>query len=56
MFEKYRARFIFDAILKRHDINQAYKMVGPEDSWYNTITTVHNSLAKIRNCPTRSGN
>lgn len=48
MFEKYRARFIFDAILKRHDINQAYKMVGPEDSWYNTITTVHNSLAKIR--------
>jgi esterase/lipase len=51
MFEKYRARFIFDAILKRHDINQAYKMVGPEDSWYNTITTVHNSLAKIRELP-----
>ena len=51
MFEKYRARFIFDAILKRHDINQAYKMVGPEDSWYNTITTVHNSLAKVRELP-----
>ena len=47
MFEKIKARFIFDALLKRHDINEAYKMVGPEDSWYDTITTVHNSLAEI---------
>ena len=51
MFEKIKARFIFDALLKRHDINEAYKMVGPEDSWYDTITTVHNSLAEIRKLP-----
>lgn len=51
MFENIKARFIFDALLKRHDINQAYKMVGPEDSWYDTITTVHNSLAEIRKLP-----
>ena len=51
MFERIKARFIFDALLKRHDINEAYKMVGPEDSWYDTITTVHNSLAEIRKLP-----
>lgn len=38
-------------ILKRPDINKAYAMVGPEDSWYDTITTVHNSLAEIRKLP-----
>lgn len=47
MFEKFKARVIFDKVLKRHDIMEAYKMVGPEDSWYKTITTVHNSLAEI---------
>lgn len=26
-------------------------MVGPEDSWYDTITTVHNSLAEIQKLP-----
>lgn len=51
MFEKIKARFIFDSLMKRHDINQAYKMVGPEDSWYDTITTVHNSLAEIQKLP-----
>lgn len=51
MFEKMKARFIFDSLMKRHDINQAYKMVGPEDSWYDTITTVHNSLAEISKLP-----
>lgn len=30
---------------------KAYKMVGPEDSWYDTITTVHNSLAQIQKLP-----
>ena len=55
MFERIKARFIFDALMKRHDINQAYKMVGPEDSWYDTITTVHNSLAEIRKLPMRNG-
>ena len=51
MFEKLKANFIFHILLKRHNIEKAYKMFGPEDSWYDTITTVHNSLAKIRQLP-----
>ncbi len=51
MFEKLKAKILFEKLLKRHDINQAYKMVGPEDSWYDTITTVHNSLAQIQKLP-----
>ena len=51
MFERIKANVIFEKLLSRHDIDQAYKMVGPEDSWYDTITTVHNSLAEIRKLP-----
>ena len=51
MFERVKAHFLFDGLLKRHDISQAYKMVGPEDSWYDTITTVHRSLADIQSLP-----
>ena len=51
MFEKIKAKVLFEVLLKRHDINEAYKMVGPEDSWYQTITTVHNSLAEIQKLP-----
>lgn len=51
MFEKLKANILFDRLLKRHDIDRAYKMVGPEDSWYDTITTVHRSLAKIQRLP-----
>lgn len=51
MFEKLKANVIFNHFLKRHDIDKAYAMVGPEDSWYDTITTVHNSLADIRKLP-----
>ena len=51
MFEKFKARVIFEQLMKRPDINKAYKMVGPEDSWYDTITTVHNSLAQIQKLP-----
>ena len=51
MFEDIKARFIFEKLFRRPDIMQAYKMVGPEDSWYDTITTVHNSLAEIRKLP-----
>lgn len=51
MFEKIKARVIFNRLLKRPDITKAYKMVGPEDSWFDTITTVHNSLAEIRKLP-----
>ena len=51
MFEKIKANLLFEKLFQRHDIDQAYKMVGPEDSWYDTITTVHRSLDKIRKLP-----
>ncbi len=51
MFEKLKANILFHQLLKRPDIEKAYKMVGPEDSWYDTISTVHNSLAQIRKMP-----
>ncbi len=51
MFNKLKANILFHQLLKRPDIEKAYKMVGPEDSWYDTITKVHNSLAGIRKLP-----
>lgn len=51
MFEIIKANLMFHQLLKRHDIDKAYAMVGPEDSWYDTITTVHRSLAEIRKLP-----
>ena len=51
MLEKLKARILFRKFLKRPDIRKAYKMVKPKDSWYNTITTVHRSLAQIRELP-----
>ena len=51
MFEKLKADILFHRLLRRPDITRAYKMVGPEDSWYDTITTVHNSLAQIQKFP-----
>ena len=51
MFEKIKGDILFHRLFKRRDINEAYKMVGPEDSWYDTITTVHNSLAQIKELP-----
>ncbi len=51
MFENMKANVVFHVLMKRHNIDNAYKMVGPEDSWYDTITKVHNSLAEIRRLP-----
>lgn len=51
MLEKLKANIVFEVLMKRHNIDKAYKMVGPEDSWYDTITTVHNSLALIKKLP-----
>ena len=51
MFEEFKAKIIFERLLKRPNIDKAYAMVGPEDSWYDTITTVHNSLAQISQFP-----
>ena len=51
MFESIKAKIIFPRLMKRPDINKAYAMVGPEDSWYDTITKVHDSLAEIKKLP-----
>lgn len=51
MLEKLKAKIIFKCLLKRPDINKAYAMVKPEDSWYDTISTVHKSLAEIKQFP-----
>lgn len=51
MLDKLKAHILFGLLLKRHNIEKAYAMVGPEDSWYDTITTVHNSLAEIKKLP-----
>ena len=51
MFEKLKANVVFNKLLGRPNIDKAYKMVPPTDSWYDTITTVHNSLAKIHELP-----
>jgi len=51
MFDKMIANILFQQLLKRPNIDKAYAMVGPEDSWYDTITKVHNSLAEIQKLP-----
>ena len=51
MFERLKANIFFNSLLKRHNINKAYKMVPPTDSWYDTISTVHRSLAEIQQLP-----
>lgn len=51
MLKELKAKYLFHTLLKRPNINKAYAMVGPEDSWYDTITTVHESLKKIQALP-----
>jgi pimeloyl-ACP methyl ester carboxylesterase len=51
MLEKMKGNILFTRLLKRPDINKAYAMVKPTDSWYDTITKVHNSLAQIQKMP-----
>ena len=51
MFENIKAKILFGKLLSRPDINKAYKMVGPEDSWYATIKKVNDSLAEIQKLP-----
>lgn len=51
MFQKLKANILFQQLLKRPDIEKAYAMVGPEDSWYDTINKVHGALAEIRKLP-----
>lgn len=51
MFEKFMANILFTQLLKRPNIEKAYAMVPPTDSWYDTITKVHNSLKEIQAQP-----
>lgn len=51
MLEKLKANILFHSLLKRPNIDKAYKMVPPTDSWYDTIMTVHNSLAEMKKLP-----
>lgn len=51
MLEKIKGNLLFHKLMKRPDINKAYAMVKPSDSWYDTITTVHNSLSEIKKRP-----
>lgn len=51
MLSKMKGNLLFRKCLKRPDINKAYAMVPPTDSWYDTITKVHNSLAQIQKLP-----
>lgn len=53
MFEGLKARILFNKLLKRPNIDNAYKMVDESDSWYTTIKTVHDSLAQITQKPHR---
>ncbi len=51
MLDSFKAGILFHQLLKRPKIEKAYKMVPPTDSWYDTITTVHNSLAQLQALP-----
>lgn len=51
MFYKLKANILFNKFLKRSSIEGAYALKGVSDSWYDTIVTVHNSLAKIKELP-----
>ena len=47
MFERIKAKILFKKLLGRPDISLAYKKVGEDDPWYETINKVHASLEKI---------
>ena len=51
MFEQIKAKKFINRFFKRPDIDVAYKMVPPTDSWYETICKVHNSLSEIKKLP-----
>ncbi len=51
MFDKLKAKILFEKLLCRPDIDKAYAMVDPSDSWYDTISKVHKSLQQIQTLP-----
>jgi len=51
MFEKLKSKILFEQLFKRRNIDKAYAMVPPTDSWYDTISKVHDSLKEIQEHP-----
>lgn len=51
MFEKIKGNKTFTKLMKRQNINLSYAMVEPSDSWYNIISTIHNSLNEMKKLP-----
>lgn len=51
MFESIKAKIVFDKLFTKPDIQKAYAMKGPEDSWYDTLKKVHDSLNEIQKLP-----
>lgn len=47
MFESIKAKVFIEKALARPNIDNAYKMVDKEDSWYETIKKVHDSVKEI---------
>ena len=47
MLERIKAKILFEKLLGRPDISLAYKKVGEDDPWFETINKVHTSLEKI---------
>ncbi len=51
MFENIKAKIVFDKLLTKPNIQEAYAMKDPSDSWYDTLKKVHDSLAEIQKRP-----
>ena len=48
MFEKIIAKKTINRLMTKPDINKAYALTDPSDSWYPTLKKVHDSLVEIR--------
>lgn len=48
MIAKVKAKILFKRLLSRPDIDKAYALTDPSDSWYSTLKKVHESLDEIR--------
>ena len=51
MLDKLKAKILFEKLLGRPNIDKAYAMVPPTDSWYDTISKVHESVKKLQALP-----
>ena len=48
MFEKLIAKKFVNKLMTKPDIDKAYALTDPSDSWYPTLKKVHESLAEIQ--------